>query len=209
MQQTLFLLVTLFLSQLAALVCAANEVKVRILPRKPSRVIRIEELGIDSIARSINDLSKRWKITKDTPGETILLAWAVKTDINNLPPSITEEVIALVKWKDSGRYSLFYLTGLRTHDPDNIDWHAQSYWDAAGLRWIQDFEERPNEEEVCEFVIASNFAKNELEKSITTIDIVLYEAEMKELEAILNKGLSDKERWQRREAVIRVLGTPE
>jgi hypothetical protein len=127
-----------------------------------------------------------------------LLAWAVSTSLG-VPPRIYEDAVLLVRLPDRGAgsewvavavtriVSLAGTTFAQWSVDDSIAWSGQKR-----------FRSEPNEEDLSGFLKRSNFGYNRVWANIKVLQVVLFR-ESAVLKAVLAAGISDDEKWRRRD----------
>ena len=151
--------------------------------------------GVSVLKEAIGRLAQR----KDAPRAFEVLAWAAKAVRREPLPSLHEEAIVLVQWKESQPWRLFYVSRvLGVGAPGLKHWSVDdSDCEAIGLATKAVYRSRPSEREIVKFVTRTNFGNNDFRPETVILHVFLYSLEMHELYIQLEKGVPNEEKKAR------------
>jgi hypothetical protein len=126
-----------------------------------------------------------------------LLAWAVSADLG-VPPRIYEDAVLVVMLPDrgGGEWAAVAVTRIVSLVGTTVgQWEVDN-----SIAWTSQkrFQSRPNEEDLSGFLKRSNFGYNCASVDIKVLQVVLFR-ESAVLKAVLAAGISEDEKWRRRD----------
>ena len=118
-----------------------------------------------------------------------LVAWSVKTDQLGTPPRLFEDAVVLAHVVASGgtnKWILAYIRSMVTGGLRGHEWQRLYYPPLvkAPVLSLSEFSRNPTDEEIADFIRATDFGYNSFNPREKVLDLVVYRARKKILETI-------------------------
>jgi len=141
-----------------------------------------------------------------------IIAWAVKSANDSVPPKLFEEVIALLKSqiKDAPsshpKWTLAFVSRV-PNSSGSLLRHWRLSVAAPPLVWRREYQSLPDESEIRRFIHSTNFGNNEIDDTKKLLQVIAYGVTHDFLN-FLQTGIPRDEKRRRKEEYLQAIADP-